>query len=445
MEFVYDSLPTLLGAASAAVPMLQSQHLHQREMERSLELHRQAIQQAADFHEADKAMAYALHKDALQKALNQHIEDIQLTIEAARRENLRDVWAQKSRRAETLLIMSSLMIAGFFTLVVEGLPPSIAPPVLVGFYAACTALGFCALFNSVFVTMKYQSRMADFNIYNVKQVYTCGRQHEAFESYYECHCGKAAKAATLLFYAGTLFLLCAATLLQFTRWSNGYDNVTAGAVYVAISGCGMLSFVAVNLFTPTKTRALNTMSDAEAAEQDARQMDRGQMGDSLPIKRVLSTGVLASGLGRKSFITSLRRRKKPTRVASEASAERAAFNDYLDKRTAMRAQSSEAGMERSDSGPPDNDSRTNSDVLPTPNSSFPNIRMSRDPGNLGSTLSPTTRRRLFESQRSQQILSSAQEEGERKKSRLRREQVEIDMDLFSDDKKGKEEADSNGV
>ena len=92
---MFESIPTLLGAASAAVPMLQSQRLHTREMERALELHREAIRQAAEFHEAERSLAFALHKDALQKELNQHIESIQLTIEAARRENLRDVWAQK--------------------------------------------------------------------------------------------------------------------------------------------------------------------------------------------------------------------------------------------------------------------------------------------------------------------------------------------------------------
>ena len=120
MDYLTESLPSLLGAASAAVPMLQTQRLHQREMQKALELHREAIRQAYELHEESKHIEYALHKDALAKTLQQHLEDIQLTIEAARRENLRDVWAQKSRRAETTLIMSSLMISGFFTLVVEG-------------------------------------------------------------------------------------------------------------------------------------------------------------------------------------------------------------------------------------------------------------------------------------------------------------------------------------
>jgi hypothetical protein len=37
------------------------------------------------------------HLKELKVELEHHLEDIRLTIEAARRENVRDVWAQKSR------------------------------------------------------------------------------------------------------------------------------------------------------------------------------------------------------------------------------------------------------------------------------------------------------------------------------------------------------------
>lgn len=254
--------------------------------------------------------------------MNQHIESIQLTIEAARRENLRDVWAQKSRRAETLLIMSSLMISGFFTLVVEGIPPQTSSPALLVFFAACIALGFCCLFGSLFVTMKYQSRMSDFNIYNVKQVYSCGNRHEAFESYYECHCSVPAKLSTILFYGGTIVLVCATALLQFARWYFAYASVAAAAVYVVVAAVGMAGLLGINFLMQTKTRAVNSASDAEAAEEDARQMDRGQMGD-VPIRRVLSSGGLLSSRGKGS--KPIMRRRKMPRTRSEQ--EKQAFDE----------------------------------------------------------------------------------------------------------------------
>ena len=317
MEYLTESLPSLLGAASAAVPMLQSQRLHQREMQKSIELHREAIVQALEIHEESKEIGYSLHKDALAKALGQHLEDIQLTIEAARRENLRDVWAQKSRRAETTLIMSSLMISGFFTLVVEGEPPKTAWPQLIAVYAGSLALGFFALFVALSVTMKYSSRMSDFNIYDVRQVYVCGRRHEAFESYYECHCKQWAKLATLGFYTGTMMLIVAASLLQFSRWTLGYANVGAGIVFVVISAIGLIVFGTLNLIISTKTRASNTMSEEEAAERDAQDMDDMKLGQSTPVRRVNSA---VPFLGRiKSFERGQdgRKRKKGVRVEEE--------------------------------------------------------------------------------------------------------------------------------
>jgi hypothetical protein len=60
MEYLADSLPTLLGAISTAVPVMQSQHLHEKEMEAALELHRQAIRQAALHHAEEMDQEKAL-------------------------------------------------------------------------------------------------------------------------------------------------------------------------------------------------------------------------------------------------------------------------------------------------------------------------------------------------------------------------------------------------
>lgn len=184
--------------------------------------------------------------------LEHHLEDIRLTIEAARRENLRDVWAQKSRRAETLLIMSSLMIGGFFSLVVEGLPPIDVWPALLSLYSVCLALSFSALFLCLFLSMKFSSRMTDFNIYKPHQIYTCGNTHESFESYYECHCAQPAHAASVMFYAGTLLLVTAAALLQFSRWYLTYGNAVAASLYVGVAGVTMASLMLFYRLLPTK-------------------------------------------------------------------------------------------------------------------------------------------------------------------------------------------------
>lgn len=89
---------------------------------------------------------------------------------------------------------------------------------------------------------------------SLQQIYTCGRRHEAFESYYECHCKKPARLATGSFYLGTSMLIIAAALLQFTRWTQGYANLGAGIVFVVIAGMGLLSFLVINIFIDTGVR-----------------------------------------------------------------------------------------------------------------------------------------------------------------------------------------------
>ncbi len=312
----------------------------------------------------------------------------------------------------------------------SGIPPQTASPVLLVFFAACVAFGFCCLFGSLFVTMKYQSRMSDFNIYNVKQVYSCGMRHEAFESYYECHCSHASKASTLLFYAGTIMLLCATALLQFARWYFAYASLAASVVYVVVAGLGMLGLLGINFMMQTKTRALNSASDAEAAEEDARQMDRGQMGD-VPIRRVLSSGGLIRGASR---VKSGMRKRKAARTQSDR--EKQAFEEYVEKKVG-KGEERPAQPQAFPPPPPP--------PAPAPSKlheqSSVEIATAKDPGNLGNTLSETTRRKLFESQRNIHDAAAidarvAFNDDSDRSSRLRPSELDVDMDeMFPKDER----------
>ena len=59
-------------------------------------------------------MALRLHVEQLQQELMHHSQQMTHATETARRENLRDVWSQKTRKAETLLITNTLMFGCFF-------------------------------------------------------------------------------------------------------------------------------------------------------------------------------------------------------------------------------------------------------------------------------------------------------------------------------------------
>lgn len=300
---------------------------------------------------------------------------------AARRENLRDVWAQKSRRAETLLIMSSLMISGLYTLAVET-PPEETWPALVVFYNVSLALSFLALFLCLFLCMKYQSRMSDFNIYKPQQVYTCNQTHESFESYYECHCSGPARLANFFFYIGTMLLLAAGALLFFARYFITFGNTVASSFYVGITGFSILVLVYVNWAMPVKTRAPNTASEAEDAENDARRMDEGRLGEG---PAFLSFRRAGSG--------NLKRRRKHGKrfvEGSQSGEEVSSFRKYIhDLRISspMSASVDPAAVPVAAASP-------TSDPLPP---AFSSKRGREDEQDLGTYLTKETRRTLKQS------------------------------------------------
>jgi hypothetical protein len=289
----------LFGAATAALPLLQSRQQHVDEVRLSNALHERAIAQARDLHDEALSRAHELHREALVRghelhgdalaaarvlheaatthadrlhldakdlSLRLHIEQLQQELmhhkqqmthatETARRENMRDVWEQKARKSETLLITNTLMFGCFFAVLVEGvLPPDVDQVTLV-VYAAALGVSFAFLFLCMWFTMKNQSRMSSFNIYNVEQHYTCGRAHHSFESYYNCHCAALARLAAQSFYIGAVALVIAACCFTFARFATTQHSLGAALIFVCIAAATLLLVSGLHFWFPATTRA----------------------------------------------------------------------------------------------------------------------------------------------------------------------------------------------
>lgn len=303
----------LFGAASAALPLLQSRVQHVDEVKLTHALHERAIAQARDLHDEALGQAHDLHREALAAgralhevelataralhdtavahserlhldgkdlALRLHIEQLQQELmhhtqqmthatETARRENMRDVWEQKARKAETLLITNTLMFGSFFAVLVEG---QLAPgtdlfTMLV--YAASLGVSFAFLFLCMWFTMNNQSRMSSFNIYNVHQLYTCGRTHHSFESYYNCHCAALARLSAQSFYVGSVALVVAACCFTFARFTYGHDSLAAALIFVCLAAATLLFVSLLHFLYPTTTRRYTTQPQPPPARADA--------------------------------------------------------------------------------------------------------------------------------------------------------------------------------
>ncbi len=127
-----------------------------------------------------------------------------------------------------------------------------------------------------------------------------GKQHESYESYYDCHCADVGRWATALFYAyalfsyhvrvcvrvrayvspsltahvigsGTLVLLVAGALLIFARLSLTYSSFLAAGIYVGVTVLTFTALVLVNWLVPNKT-SVTERTEAQDAEDDARAM-----------------------------------------------------------------------------------------------------------------------------------------------------------------------------
>lgn len=96
--------------------------------------------------------------------------------------------------------------------------------------------------------------MADYNIYNKREVYTCGLTHESYESFYNCHCAELARYANLCFYLGTVSLIVAAAVTMYTRFDITYDNRAAAILYVSTAGLALVIIMVMTRIFPGRTR-----------------------------------------------------------------------------------------------------------------------------------------------------------------------------------------------
>eukprot|EP01079_Euglenida_sp_SAG-EU17-18_P003414 gene3414-3891_t len=253
----------------------QSLHKDQKELAEKLHmeqhtlnerLHNLAVKQASTIHKQAKELAETHHTEQLKVGQYNHGEALWFTKEAARRENLRDMWSQKSRKADTLMVTTTLMFGCFFMLIVEGNPPEDSWYFSVVMCSITVSLSFFFLILCLWFTMKYSGRMAEYNIYKSTQRYKChtdehSYKHGSFESYYFCHCRSLALQGARCLFAGIICLLLTAANMAFCRFYFLYDNLPAGIVFVLVTAITIASIIILQCLFPTSTRQHGTFHE----------------------------------------------------------------------------------------------------------------------------------------------------------------------------------------
>mmetsp|Transcript_61684 Transcript_61684/g.198728 ORF Transcript_61684/g.198728 Transcript_61684/m.198728 type:complete len:1023 (+) Transcript_61684:81-3149(+) len=153
-------MATAFGLASQALRWLgkawtahqRSNHLHCEVLAQALRIHEAETLAEQEYHRVCVRAANDQHAREVLQARYQHEEDIDNERRVATRDNIRDDWQKLSDRAETVLIVNTLLLAVAFAMLIEGQLPESAPwatPVVTVVYFSTLSSSLCLLISSI--------------------------------------------------------------------------------------------------------------------------------------------------------------------------------------------------------------------------------------------------------------------------------------------------------
>lgn len=223
---------------ATAAPLVQTERWQQLSINRASRfLDRQRILMA-DLHVAENAFEDALHKRKLSLARELHLTEMAHDLGIAHREAVRDDWQQHSMYLQSLMMMASLMFScvcaifceagislGSTVVVAAGAASNnnatavatnnsswdaAASPIL---FSVLCALGISSSLLSLWLGMKIQARMAEFDFHSPNAVYLpCNTSHFEFSEYHACHLQKIERASFVLFLVSVVCTLLVGAL-----------------------------------------------------------------------------------------------------------------------------------------------------------------------------------------------------------------------------------------
>ena len=224
-----------VDALSSFVPILQNKSQHESSIHIASEWHQKAIEVATAQHEETLKFSSILHERdcALEREL--HCTQLSHDMLIARREGVRDMWAQRSQQTQTLMIIDTLMFSCAYAVVVQGDLPLAVSTWVLRLYATMSGVALTLLFVSIWFSIKLQTRMAMYDMHRPHVVYTCGRRHRNFHEYYLCHCRIMATFSFATFYCGTIATLLIAAIFVSSKLTWEYDANVAAILFLCIS------------------------------------------------------------------------------------------------------------------------------------------------------------------------------------------------------------------
>mmetsp|Transcript_36733 Transcript_36733/g.84548 ORF Transcript_36733/g.84548 Transcript_36733/m.84548 type:complete len:848 (-) Transcript_36733:42-2585(-) len=161
-ESAADWASVALDFGQVAADHWRSNHLHKEAIAQALRVHEQEVRSANAYHRVEVQQNNRIHARELLQNQLQHVEQMDLEKCVAFRQNVRDEWEQITGKAETVLIVNTLMLGVGFTMLVEGRLPDSTPielPAVPTLYSALLATSLCELLMSVRLAMILRFRV----------------------------------------------------------------------------------------------------------------------------------------------------------------------------------------------------------------------------------------------------------------------------------------------
>jgi len=140
----------------------RTNYLHREAISQNLRIHEAESNAAKEFHRVEMRQQNDQHSRGLLQSKVQHEENVDMEKRQAIRENLRDEWEQLTDKAETVLIVNTLMLGVSFGFLIEGLFPeeiTVYAPLIPVIYLTLLAFTISSLLLSLRFAMVLRFRV----------------------------------------------------------------------------------------------------------------------------------------------------------------------------------------------------------------------------------------------------------------------------------------------
>uniref|UniRef100_A0A7S1MLD4 Uncharacterized protein n=1 Tax=Neobodo designis TaxID=312471 RepID=A0A7S1MLD4_NEODS len=138
------------------------------------------------------------------------------------------------------MVVDTLMFSCAAAVFCEGDLPSAAPRSLARAYAALLGLSMGMLVVSVWLSLRLQGRMAQYDMHRPRQLYVCGRAHRHFNSYFRCHCRHLEALSFGLFVVGTVACVASGGIYLSAAMYYNVGVPTAAWTFAAVTGLAII-------------------------------------------------------------------------------------------------------------------------------------------------------------------------------------------------------------